>query len=99
MSGTTERGGAAAYSSLATELADERFAELVDDAGRALERLERFWTRAYGPNEALTAAFECVRELERTWNAGDDDGRLCAECGADVAGNDPHTPACSRAGS
>ena len=25
------------------------------------------------------------------------DGRLCTECGADILGNDPHGPECSKA--
>ena len=58
-------------------------APLVDIAEREYERLERqaydaltalhgFWTRLYGPNEALEPAWEALSEMRRTWDQDSD---------------------------
>lgn len=49
------------------DLAEETFVRLLDEAQAAVNRLDRFWSRLYGPNEALTGAHECLLALDRTF--------------------------------
>jgi hypothetical protein len=53
------------------DLADEEFNRLHENALAALHKLGVFWTRFYGPNEALTDAIEDVGALWDTWNEED----------------------------
>lgn len=45
----------------------EKFERIHGEAHDALAHLERFWTSLYGPNEALTAAFEALDALPPTF--------------------------------
>jgi hypothetical protein len=50
------------------DLADETFARLYNDAVDAVNALRSFWTRLYGPNEALTAADEALGDVWDDWH-------------------------------
>ena len=47
---------------------ESRFSNLEYKALLALQELQAFWTELYGPNEALTAAFECLDALRETFD-------------------------------
>ena len=47
---------------------ESRFSNLEYKAQLALGELQDFWTEMYGPNEALTAAFECLDALRETFD-------------------------------
>ncbi len=49
--------------------AESEFATLEANASRALEALDKFWTDVYGPNEALTPAFEALGGMLEEWNS------------------------------
>ena len=59
---------------------ESRYSNLEYKAQLALRELHDFWTELYGPNEALTGAFECLDALRETFDATDDDaGGITAE--------------------
>ena len=49
------------------ELAEAEYDRLWLDASGAIHRLSAFWTRLYGPNEALAPAHECLAALSETF--------------------------------
>lgn len=46
------------------EVAEEEFNRRVLAAQGALNDLHDFWTRLYGPSEALTDAYDAIRALD-----------------------------------
>ena len=62
-----------------TEIVEETFLRLANDAQGALNRLDDLWTKLYGPNEALRDAHDALLALHDTFY-GDDEDR-CDECG------------------
>jgi hypothetical protein len=68
-------------SSVALDDADaraERFTSLLNDATRSLEALSAFWTKLYGPNEALADAFDSLEALDVEWNTPNDEATSLA---------------------
>lgn len=47
------------------ELAEAEFVRLRNEAEAALNALGRFWSRLYGPNEALAGAHEALLVMDR----------------------------------
>jgi hypothetical protein len=53
---------------------DSRFATLEMHAYDALTALHGFWSRLYGPNEALATAFDALAAMRETWEGVTENG-------------------------
>lgn len=49
------------------EIVEAQYVVLEAQAYDALTALHGFWTRLYGPNEALTPAFDALESMGREW--------------------------------
>lgn len=54
------------------DIAEREFSKLEGNAHAALIELHGFWTKLYGPNEALTPAFDALEEMRKEFLADDD---------------------------
>lgn len=53
------------------DIAEQEFLRLSREAQDALNALDRFWTKLYGPNEALTAAHESLLAMDAEFHSED----------------------------